>query len=76
MNHWRKNLNNVNQNDMDITMCNGEGCEVKETCLRHKGKWNEYWQSVFTETPFVMHDDKQVCDHFIQFKPRKDESNN
>ena len=60
---------------MDITMCNGEGCEVKETCLRHKGKWNEHRQSVFTEVPFVMHNDKQVCDHFIEFKPKKDENN-
>lgn len=61
---------------MDITMCTAEGCNIKEECLRYKGKRNTYYQSIFTEPPFVIHNDKQICDHFIEFNLKKDENNN
>mgnify|MGYP003659851959 CR=1 len=35
----------------DITMCDGKGCELKETCYRYKAKPNEYMQSFFKEPP-------------------------
>jgi hypothetical protein len=34
----------------DITMCNGIGCEAKETCYRYKAIPNKY-QSYFLESP-------------------------
>ena len=35
----------------DITMCNGIGCEAKETCYRYKAIPNEHRQSYFLEPP-------------------------
>ena len=35
----------------DITMCNGQGCELKETCYRYTATPSKYMQSYFTETP-------------------------
>ncbi len=37
----------------DITMCSGEGCELKETCYRYKAIPNEYRQSFFKQPPIV-----------------------
>ena len=35
----------------DITMCNGIGCELKETCYRYTSKSSGLSQSYFTESP-------------------------
>ncbi len=35
----------------DITMCNGIGCEAKETCYRYKAIPKEHFQSYFLESP-------------------------
>lgn len=35
----------------DITMCNGEGCPVKESCYRFMAIANEYRQSYFLSSP-------------------------
>jgi hypothetical protein len=37
---------------MDISMCEGTDCPLKENCLRFKGERNPYSQSYFTEVPF------------------------
>jgi len=29
----------------DISMCEGKGCEVKETCYRFKAEPSKHWQS-------------------------------
>lgn len=36
---------------MDITMCNGEGCQKKECCYRHTAKPCKYRQSYFVKPP-------------------------
>lgn len=48
---------------MDITMCAGGKCPLKEDCLRHKGKVG-YWQSYFIEIPYK----KNNCKYFIKLK--------
>lgn len=35
----------------DITMCSGEGCEMKEKCYRFKASPNPYMQSYFASPP-------------------------
>jgi hypothetical protein len=45
----------------DITMCEGKGCKLKETCHRFKATPNKYGQSYFTETPIK----KGKCDYYI-----------
>jgi hypothetical protein len=37
----------------DITMCKGEGCEIKSTCYRFTAKPSEFMQSYFAETPNI-----------------------
>ena len=44
----------------DITMCNGEGCEAKETCYRYTAKPSKY-QSYFAEAPIV----NQGCEYYL-----------
>jgi hypothetical protein len=44
----------------DITMCNGQGCELKSTCYRYKAEPSEYRQSYFIEAPI---EDEQ-CDYY------------
>ena len=36
---------------MDITMCDGKGCELKETCYRYTATQSKNMQAYFTETP-------------------------
>ena len=36
---------------MDITMCDGKDCELKETCYRYTATPSNYRQSYFTEAP-------------------------
>ena len=36
---------------MDITMCQGLGCPIKDKCYRHTAQSNEHYQSWFVETP-------------------------
>jgi hypothetical protein len=36
---------------MDITKCEGTGCELKETCYRFTAVANEYRQSYFSLPP-------------------------
>ena len=36
---------------LDITMCKGEGCPVKDKCRRHTAT-PDYYQAYFAETPF------------------------
>ena len=47
---------------MNITMCNGQSCDLKSTCLRYKAETSEM-QSYFIEAPI---EDKQ-CDYYIEF---------
>jgi hypothetical protein len=48
----------------DITMCNGYGCNMKETCYRYKAKACEYGQSYFVNAPHkdkVDEDNNTIC---------------
>ena len=36
---------------LDITMCNGNNCNMKESCYRFKAEPDEDIQSYFTESP-------------------------
>jgi hypothetical protein len=35
----------------DITMCEGEGCSVKNICYRANAPVNPHWQSYFANSP-------------------------
>lgn len=50
----------------DITMCNGTGCQVKESCYRYTAPVNEQRQSYFTEVPLYYDHDTgmESCDYF------------
>ena len=43
----------------DISMCEGNGCEVKNTCYRFTAKPSEY-QSYFTPTPI----ENEGCEYY------------
>jgi len=43
----------------DISMCEGEGCDVKNTCYRFTTKPSEY-QSYFTPTPI----ENEGCEYY------------
>lgn len=48
----------------DITMCDGKGCELKNTCYRFKAKANKYRQAYFAETPIK----NNKCDQYWKIK--------
>ena len=45
----------------DITMCDGEGCKLKENCWRFKAKPSSY-QSFFSEAP--VKNEGADCDYY------------
>jgi hypothetical protein len=45
----------------DITMCNGEGCPLKENCYRFTATPSEYSQSYFIEIPYD--NEYERCEH-------------
>ncbi len=47
----------------DISMCEGEGCEVKHTCYRFTANASEH-QSYFAPTPI----DNNGCEYYINSK--------
>tara|TARA_R110000868_G_scaffold98868_1_gene272192 strand:- start:1198 stop:1371 length:174 start_codon:yes stop_codon:yes gene_type:complete len=47
----------------DIAMCKGEGCPLKEQCLRYTAKPGKHMQSYFTEVPYDK--EKKECQHFL-----------
>jgi len=49
---------------MDITMCSGVGCRVKDKCYRFTAKRCEYMQSQFTNPPLKVENDILKCDMF------------
>lgn len=44
----------------DITMCNGDGCPIKQICYRFTATPDENRQSYFVDSP----NDGLLCDHF------------
>jgi len=44
----------------DITMCNGNHCELANTCYRYKAEPSKYRQSYFCEAPIK----NGKCDHY------------
>lgn len=47
---------------MDITLCKGGKCLLKDKCFRYTAKGNE-WQSYMTEIPWDEEDG--ACDYFM-----------
>tara|TARA_R110000851_G_scaffold90052_1_gene196473 strand:+ start:263 stop:478 length:216 start_codon:yes stop_codon:yes gene_type:complete len=50
----------------DITMCNGKGCTMTETCYRFKAP-KGYYQAFFTESPNdnkVDDDNNTICQYY------------
>lgn len=47
----------------DITMCSGDGCEMKEICYRYRAEPDKYRQSKFVKPP----NDGLTCDHFWEY---------
>lgn len=56
---------------LDITMCNGEHCPLKESCYRHKATPDHY-QSYFVDIPLK---EDGTCEHFMEIwnkeKPKR-----
>lgn len=50
----------------DITMCKGEGCELREFCYRFKAEPSKYRQSYFMNPPI----DNDVCNHFWDMRSK------
>ena len=50
----------------DITLCSGEGCGIKDTCVRWEGNTppNAYRQSYFLKPPFKAKMDGTDCEHY------------
>lgn len=46
---------------MDITMCSGQGCPLKQNCKRFTSVGDKY-QSYFMEPPFTMKKDLFDCE--------------
>ena len=50
----------------DITMCNGKGCTMRNTCYRFKAARGEY-QAYFTNAPHkdkVDEDNNTICEYY------------
>ena len=47
----------------DITMCEGKGCERKQTCYRHKAKPSIFLQAYF-EPPIK----GSGCEYYLNFE--------
>lgn len=45
-------------------MCNGNYCELSQTCYRYKAIPNEYMQTYFTKTP----NKGLICDYYWPLK--------
>jgi|LakMenEpi03Aug12_release.lakeMendotaPanAssembly.Ray.scaffolds.fasta_scaffold09189_22 hypothetical protein len=48
---------------MDITLCEGTNCPLKDQCFRHTAKPSEY-QSYFTVVPFKIKNNEFKC-HYL-----------
>lgn len=48
---------------MDITMCEGKTCPLKDHCYRYTAKPNEFRQSYFVEEPYKIKNNKFKCDY-------------
>lgn len=51
----------------DITMCKGDGCELKNKCYRFKAKPESHWQSFFITPPIR----NGNCPDFWPIEPTK-----
>ena len=50
----------------DITMCNGNNCELSSTCYRYKAEPSEYMQSYFIKEP----NNGLECDYYWEIKTK------
>ena len=52
---------------MDISMCEGKGCPLRETCYLHTAKPNEYRQAYYVHEPVIFdHDGKNAhCSDWV-----------
>lgn len=45
----------------DISKCEGEGCQIKETCYRFTSEPSEFMQSYFMNAPIK---EDKTCDYY------------
>lgn len=57
----------------DITMCEGTGCLLKDTCYRAQAKPSEYRQAYFYEPPFEEKMTEHSCDYHWLVRETKSE---
>jgi hypothetical protein len=50
----------------DISMCEGTGCPIKETCYRFTAKPSEYRQSYISVPPFKK---DKTCEYYWNTRP-------
>ena len=53
----------------DICMCKGEGCPIKDKCLRHTNQSSDPIQSWFSVSPYDH--EKGECGYFWDNTPKK-----
>jgi len=61
----------------DITMCNGKGCTMRNTCYRFKAARGEY-QAYFTEIPHnnkVDEGNNTICEYYWKQDKLRGEKN-
>lgn len=46
----------------DVTMCEGTGCPLRDSCYRYTATPSDFRQSYFTEKPYD--DDSGECDYY------------
>jgi len=57
----------------DISMCSGEGCELRRTCYRYNAKPNPFWQSYFKDPPV---NPEGGCAYYWESTPVEEEASN
>ena len=50
---------------MDIQMCSGEGCPIRQQCGRFNSVKDLTRQSFFVKPPFVIDNGKFTCDYYM-----------
>ena len=56
----------------DISMCNGKGCEFKDSCYRYTAEPNEWRQTYFSEAPYKVINGEQRCKYYWEDKSKKE----
>lgn len=51
---------------VDISMCNGDNCEIKQKCYRYTAQSDSHWQTIF-----MPQNPGKDCEHFYDNKGKR-----